>query len=86
MTTLTNEQIVAELGWTRAAIKAVIGVTPIYMRPPYGDIGKSILNIDNPCLNDDLQMIVFAPSVLLWVSFPSSGHELMLRVLSTLMV
>jgi hypothetical protein len=30
---------VAELGWTRKAIKSVIGVTPLTMRPPYGDIG-----------------------------------------------
>ncbi|KAG9090829.1 chitin deacetylase [Ceratobasidium sp. UAMH 11750] len=37
MTTLTNEQIVAELGWTRQAIQAVLGVTPRYFRPPYGD-------------------------------------------------
>ena len=40
LTSLTNEQIVAELGWTRKAIKTVLGVTPTTMRPPYGDIGK----------------------------------------------
>ncbi|KAG8958294.1 chitin deacetylase [Tulasnella sp. 419] len=34
LTTLTNEQIVAELGWTRKAIKDVIGVSPNTMRPP----------------------------------------------------
>lgn len=28
LTTLTNEQIVAELGWTAKAIKEVTGVTP----------------------------------------------------------
>ena len=39
LTSLTNEQIVAELGWTREAIKRVTGVTPTTMRPPYGDIG-----------------------------------------------
>ncbi|QRV74390.1 chitin deacetylase [Ceratobasidium sp. AG-Ba] len=37
LTTLTNEQIVAELGWTRKAIQAVLGVTPRFFRPPYGD-------------------------------------------------
>jgi hypothetical protein len=42
LTALTNEQIVAELGWTRKAIKAVLGVTPTTMRPPYGDIGLSL--------------------------------------------
>lgn len=40
LTALTNEEIVAELGWTRAAIKRVLGVTPTTMRPPYGDIGE----------------------------------------------
>lgn len=39
LTSLTTEQIVAELGWTRKAIKTVLGVTPTTMRPPYGDIG-----------------------------------------------
>ena len=38
LTTLTNEQIIAELGWTKKVIKDVLGITPNYMRPPYGDI------------------------------------------------
>ncbi|KAF5377774.1 hypothetical protein D9757_008058 [Collybiopsis confluens] len=42
LTTLTNAQIVAELGWTRKAIKEVLGVTPTTMRPPYGDIDDRV--------------------------------------------
>eukprot|EP00914_Ancora_sagittata_P000850 GHVO01002263.1.p1 GENE.GHVO01002263.1~~GHVO01002263.1.p1 ORF type:complete len:302 (-),score=18.02 GHVO01002263.1:227-1132(-) len=42
LTTLTNAQIVAELGWTRKAIKQVLGVTPLTMRPPYGDIDDRV--------------------------------------------
>ncbi|KAG7094006.1 hypothetical protein E1B28_007635 [Marasmius oreades] len=42
LTTLSNEQIVAELGWTRKAIKDVLGVTPTTMRPPYGDIDDRV--------------------------------------------
>ena len=38
LTTLTNEQIIAELGWSKKIIKDVLGVTPNMMRPPYGDI------------------------------------------------
>lgn len=38
LTTLSNEQIVAELGWSKKIIKDVLGVTPNIMRPPYGDI------------------------------------------------
>jgi peptidoglycan/xylan/chitin deacetylase (PgdA/CDA1 family) len=40
LTKLTTAEIVAELGWTRKAIKRVLGVTPTTMRPPFGDIGK----------------------------------------------
>ncbi len=40
LTSLTTAQVVAELGWTRKAIKHVLGVTPTTMRPPYGDIGQ----------------------------------------------
>lgn len=39
LTNLTNQQIVAELGFTREAIKQVLGVSPTTMRPPQGDIG-----------------------------------------------
>ncbi|KAG9300149.1 hypothetical protein G9A89_010559 [Geosiphon pyriformis] len=37
LTSLSNEAIVAELKWTLKAIKDIIGVTPVYMRPPFGD-------------------------------------------------
>ncbi|KAG7099544.1 hypothetical protein E1B28_001378 [Marasmius oreades] len=37
LTTLTNDEIIAELGWTRKVMKDVLGVTPNVMRPPYGD-------------------------------------------------
>ena len=42
LTTLTNEQIVAELGWTKKVIKDVTGVTPNTFRPPYGDIDDRV--------------------------------------------
>lgn len=42
LTTLTNEQIVAELGWTKKIIKDVIGVTPNTFRPPYGDLDDRV--------------------------------------------
>jgi peptidoglycan/xylan/chitin deacetylase (PgdA/CDA1 family) len=38
LTTQTNEQIIAELGWSKKVIKDVLGVTPNFMRPPFGDI------------------------------------------------
>jgi len=42
LTTLTNEEIIAELGWTKKIIKDVLGVTPNMMRPPYGDIDDRV--------------------------------------------
>jgi hypothetical protein len=42
MTSLSNEHIVAELKWTEKAIKSVIGVTPIYWRPPFGDVDDRV--------------------------------------------
>lgn len=45
LTTQTNEAIVAEMQWTAAAIKAAVGLTPTYMRPPYGDFDDRVRNI-----------------------------------------
>jgi len=42
LTSLTNEQIVAELAWTMKAIKDVTGVTPNTFRPPYGDLDDRV--------------------------------------------
>jgi len=42
LTSLTNAQVVAELGWTRHAIRKVLGVTPTTMRPPFGDIDDRV--------------------------------------------
>jgi peptidoglycan/xylan/chitin deacetylase (PgdA/CDA1 family) len=63
LTSLTNEQIVGELGWTRAAIKAVLGVTPTTMRPPYGDI------------DDRVRAISLAMGLIpiIWTSTPQAG-------------
>ncbi|KAH8826399.1 chitin deacetylase [Flagelloscypha sp. PMI_526] len=42
LTTMTNEQIIAELGWTKKVIHDVLGVTPTTMRPPFGDIDDRV--------------------------------------------
>ncbi|EED81500.1 candidate polysaccharide deacetylase from carbohydrate esterase family CE4 [Postia placenta Mad-698-R] len=42
MTTKTNEEIIAEFGWTKKIIKDALGVTPLYWRPPYGDIDDRV--------------------------------------------
>ncbi|KAG0350872.1 hypothetical protein BC939DRAFT_458361 [Gamsiella multidivaricata] len=45
MTSLSNEQVVAELKWTEKAIFSIIGVTPLYWRPPYGDVDNRVRDI-----------------------------------------
>ncbi|KAK3829213.1 MAG: carbohydrate esterase family 4 protein [Benniella sp.] len=42
LTTLTNEQIVAEMKWTEKAVLEATGVRMKYMRPPYGDINNRV--------------------------------------------
>ncbi|CEG71429.1 Putative Chitin deacetylase 2 [Rhizopus microsporus] len=42
MTTLTNEEVLAELYFTQKAIKLVTGVTPKYWRPAQGDIDDRV--------------------------------------------
>ena len=42
MTSLSNEQVIAELKWTEKAIVSIIGVTPLYWRPPYGDVDNRV--------------------------------------------
>ncbi|CAD6576182.1 MAG: hypothetical protein CYPHOPRED_005939 [Cyphobasidiales sp. Tagirdzhanova-0007] len=41
-TALTSEQFFAELWYTRKAIKAVLGITPLTWRPPFGDVDDRI--------------------------------------------
>jgi hypothetical protein len=64
LTALTNQQIVAELGWTRKAIKEVLGITPTTMRPPYGDI------------DDRVRAISLAMGLvpIIWTRTPSAGQ------------
>lgn len=61
LTSMTNEQIVAELGYTKKIIKEVTGVTPSTMRPPYGDIDDRVRAI---CLAMGLMPVI-------WTSKPN---------------
>ncbi|CAG8793294.1 2832_t:CDS:2, partial [Gigaspora rosea] len=42
MTTLTNEEALAELYYTVKVIKLVMGITPLCWRPPFGDVDDRI--------------------------------------------
>jgi hypothetical protein len=67
LTTLTNDQIIAELGWSRKAIRDVIGVTPNMMRPPFGDI-EYVISVAFATVFSQGQttVIVFVQSLLPW--------------------
>ncbi|ORZ03387.1 chitin deacetylase 1 [Syncephalastrum racemosum] len=42
MTTLTNQEVLAELYYTSKAIKYVTGITPLYWRPALGDLDDRV--------------------------------------------
>ncbi|KAH7060355.1 glycoside hydrolase/deacetylase [Linnemannia elongata] len=42
LTTLSNEEIVAELKWTEKAVFDITGMRMKYVRPPYGDIDNRV--------------------------------------------
>ncbi|ORZ22983.1 chitin deacetylase 1 [Absidia repens] len=42
MTTLTNQEVLAELYYTQKAIKLVTGITPLHWRPAFGDVDDRV--------------------------------------------
>ncbi|KAH8552659.1 chitin deacetylase 1 [Umbelopsis sp. PMI_123] len=42
MTTLTNQEVLAELYYTQKALKTVLGIEPKYWRPPFGDVDDRV--------------------------------------------
>jgi len=61
LTTQSTPQVIAELGWTKKIIKDVTGITPIFFRPPFGDIDDRVRAIARAM---DLTPII-------WTSNPS---------------
>lgn len=53
----TDGQVVAQLIWAARAVKEIIGVTPAFMRPPYGDTTARTRQILN----------AMGLSIVLWV-------------------
>ncbi|CAG8562181.1 8704_t:CDS:2 [Paraglomus occultum] len=45
LTTVSTQQIIAELKWTELAIQTAVGLTPKIMRPPFGDIDDRVRSI-----------------------------------------
>jgi hypothetical protein len=42
LSSLSNDQVISELEWSVRAVERVIGVRPVYYRPPYGDIDDRV--------------------------------------------
>lgn len=61
LTSLTNEQIYAELQWTIYAIHAAIGQIPKYFRPPYGYINDNVRRV---AAQLNLTVIPFIPLLM----------------------
>ncbi|CAG8542432.1 9585_t:CDS:2 [Diversispora eburnea] len=45
LTSISNEEVIAELQWTAKIINETVGLVPKYMRPPYGDFDDRIRDI-----------------------------------------
>jgi peptidoglycan/xylan/chitin deacetylase (PgdA/CDA1 family) len=63
LTTLTTEQIVAELGWTREIIRTITGITPTTMRAPFGDIDNRVRAI----------ALAMGLNAIQWTRTPAAG-------------
>jgi peptidoglycan/xylan/chitin deacetylase (PgdA/CDA1 family) len=76
LTTLSDEQIYAELQWTIYIIHATIGQTPKYFRPPYGSIDDRVRTVAATLnLTADLLSITLMYRLLHGVMIPTIGKS-----------
>ena len=78
LTSLTNDQIVAEIGWTAKLIRDVTGVTPMYFRPPWGDINLRVREIAQ---SFKLTTVTYSYTSLDTVSDVSAYQEMTLKAM-----
>jgi hypothetical protein len=45
LTSMSADEMLAELEWTRKIVQEVTGVTPRYYRPPYGDVDNRVRTV-----------------------------------------
>ncbi|RIB28244.1 Carbohydrate Esterase Family 4 protein [Gigaspora rosea] len=65
LTSQSTEQVIAELQWTAEIIKNVSGVTPKYMRPPFGDVDDRVRNI---CTQLGYKVVIWDMDTNDWLS------------------
>jgi peptidoglycan/xylan/chitin deacetylase (PgdA/CDA1 family) len=49
LTTLSDFEILGELGWTIQIIHDLTGLVPLYYRPPYGDVDNRVRALAKVC-------------------------------------
>lgn len=73
LTSLSNDQIVAEMEWCNKIISYIIGVQPRYMRPPYGDTDARVRAV---LVAMSWQMIIWDFDTTDWISGPVTDGQL----------
>lgn len=74
LTTQSNEEIIAEIKWTEKVIKDTIGVTPLYMRPPAGDVDNRVRDIMKQL---NYKIVMWDRDTFDWTSnLPNSTYDL----------
>ncbi|KAH9453755.1 hypothetical protein Pst134EA_024618 [Puccinia striiformis f. sp. tritici] len=65
LTTITNEQIVAEFAWSMKAFKDILGIEPNCARPPYSDVDDRVRYILN----------AMGLKTILWTRTPTTNYD-----------
>jgi hypothetical protein len=73
LTSLSNEQIIAELKWTEKAIQAAVQLTPKYMRPPFGDYDDRVRSIATQL---GYKVVIWDKDTNDWMSNEVKGFQL----------
>ncbi|KAK4703861.1 chitin deacetylase, partial [Phenoliferia sp. Uapishka_3] len=72
MTTLTDMQILGELGWTAQIINDLSGIVPAFWRPPYGDLDNRVRAIAREVFG--LYNIVWNQDTFDWCLIEGGGN------------
>ncbi|CAG8756508.1 40669_t:CDS:2, partial [Gigaspora margarita] len=73
LTSQSTEQVIAELQWTAEIIKNVSGVTPKYMRPPFGDVDDRVRNI---CTQLGYKVVIWDMDTNDWLSADNPSFQM----------
>lgn len=78
MTTLTDMQVLGELGWTSQIIFDETGLLPAFWRPPYGDVDERVRAIAREVFG--LTTVIWDQDTFDWCLSDQVGVGLPLRL------